>query len=103
MALRHVVGARGSQPARTREPVTICPNPDIGYFDREYTLFEMMRHLYGTGPCLTPKDKPSAFDVEKLILKKLSNVLINKINLCIIVCKINITNFVFIDNVKFIV
>jgi hypothetical protein len=30
----------------------------------------MMQHLYGTGKRLTPKDKPSAFEVEKLILKK---------------------------------
>ena len=67
-----VAVARGSQPARVREPVTICPNPDIGYFDREYTLFEMMRHLYGTGPCLTPKDKPSAFEVEEKILKSVT-------------------------------
>lgn len=64
-----VAVARGSQPARVREPVTICPNPDIGYFDREYTLLEMMRHLYGTGPRLTPKDKPSAFEVEERLLK----------------------------------
>ena len=66
-----VAVARGSQPARTREPVTICPNPDIGYFNREYTLFEMMRHLYGTGPRLTPKDKPSAFEIEARILAEL--------------------------------
>ena len=66
-----VAVARGSQPVRTREPVTICPNPDIGYFDREYTLFEMMRHLYGTGPRLTPKDKPSAFEIEEKILSKI--------------------------------
>ena len=64
-----VAVARGSQPARVREPVTICPNSDIGYFDREYTLFEMMRHLYGTGPRLTPKDKPSAFEIEERLLK----------------------------------
>ena len=64
-----VAVARGSQPARVREPVTICPNPDIGYFDREYTLLEMMCHLYGTGPRLTPKDKPSAFEVEERLLK----------------------------------
>ena len=64
-----VAVARGSQPALTREPVTICPNPDIGYFDREYTLLEMMQHLYGTGKRLTPKDKPSAFEVEERLLK----------------------------------
>ena len=63
-----VAVARGSQPERVREPVTVCPNPDIGYFDREYTLFEMMRHLYGTGPRLTPEDKPSAFEIEEKIL-----------------------------------
>ena len=67
-----VAVARGSQPARVREPVTICPNSDIGYFDREYTLFEMMRHLYGTGPRLTPKDKPSAFEIEERILKSVT-------------------------------
>ena len=67
-----VAVARCSQPARTREPVTICPNPDIGYFDREYTLFEMMRHLYGTGPRLTPKDKPSAFEIEEKILRNMT-------------------------------
>ena len=64
-----VAVARGSQPARTREPIAICPNPDIGYFDREYTLLEMMQHLYGTGRRLTPKDKPSAFEVEERLLK----------------------------------
>ena len=67
-----VAVARGSQPTRIREPVTICPNPDIGYFDREYTLFEMMRHLYGTGPRLTPEDKPSAFEVEEKILRNMT-------------------------------
>ena len=67
-----VAVARGSQPARTREPVTICPNPDIGYFDREYTLLEMMQHLYGTGKRLTPKDKPSAFEVEEKILQNMT-------------------------------
>ena len=67
-----VAVARGSQHARTREPVTICPNPDIGYFDREYTLLEMMQHLYGTGKRLTPKDKPSAFEVEEKILKSVT-------------------------------
>ena len=65
-----VAVARGSQPARTREPVSICPNPDIGYFNREYTLLEMMCHLYGTGPRLTPKDKPSAFVIEEQLLSQ---------------------------------
>ena len=69
-----VAVARGSQPARVREPVTICPNPDIGYFNREYSLEEMMCHLYGTGTRLTPKDKPSAFEIEAAILSKLGKL-----------------------------
>ena len=64
-----VAVARGVMPARHREPVTVCPGPNIAYFDREYTLLEMMQHLYGTGPSLTPANKPSAFEVEKQILK----------------------------------
>ena len=68
-----VAVARGSQPRRVREPVTICPNSDIGYFDREYSLEEMMCHLYGTGKRLTPPDKPSAFEIEAKILSELRN------------------------------
>lgn len=58
---------RGAKTARVKEPVTVCPGPNIAYFNREYTLLEMMQHLYGTGPMLTPADKPHAFDVEKEI------------------------------------
>lgn len=58
---------RGAKTARVKEPVTVCPGPNIAYFNREYTLLEMMQHLYGTGPTLTPADKPHAFDVEKEI------------------------------------
>lgn len=59
--------ARGAKTARVKEPVTICPGPNIAYFNREYTLLEMMQHLYGTGPTLTSTDKPLAFDLEKEI------------------------------------
>ncbi len=58
---------RGAKTARAKEPVTICPGPNIAYFDREYTLLEMMQHLYGTGPTLTPAAKPHAFELEKEI------------------------------------
>lgn len=57
-----------------REPVTVCPGPNIAYFNREYTLLEMMQHLYGTGPQLTPADKPHAFDLEREILGKIKSV-----------------------------
>lgn len=65
---------RGVRTARVKEPVTICPGPNIAYFNREYTLLEMMQHLYGTGPALTPADKPHAFDVEKEIWARVPQV-----------------------------
>lgn len=66
---REIAAARSQNPLK-RGPVTICPGPNIAYFDREYTLLEMMQHLYGTGPCLTPVDKPHAFDIERKLLEE---------------------------------
>lgn len=60
--------------ALKREPVSVCPGPNIAYFNREYTLLEMMQHLYGTGPQLTPADKPHAFVLERNILEKIKSV-----------------------------
>lgn len=51
-----------------KEPITVCPGPSIAYFSREYSLLEMMQHLYGTGPQLTPANKPHAFELEKRLL-----------------------------------
>lgn len=70
---REVAAARTGAPL-AREPVTVCPGPNIAYFNREYTLLEMMQHLYGTGPQLTPADKPHAFDLEREILEKIKSV-----------------------------
>lgn len=69
---REVAAARTGN-ALKREPVTVCPGPNIAYFNREYTLLEMMQHLYGTGPQLTPFDKPHAFDLEREILGKIKS------------------------------
>jgi hypothetical protein len=44
--------------AAPRAPVAVCPGPNIAYFDREYTLREMVDHLYGRGPGLVPKSRP---------------------------------------------
>ena len=66
---REIAAARSQNPLK-RGPVTICPGPNIAYFDREYTLLEMIQHLYGTGPCLTPADKPHAFDIERKLLEE---------------------------------
>lgn len=67
-----VAVARGSKTKREREPITVCPGPNIGYFNREYSLLEMMQHLYGSGPCLTPPDKPHAFKIEAELIAGMS-------------------------------
>jgi hypothetical protein len=44
--------------ARPDLPVAVCPGPNIAYFDREYTLREMIDHIYGRGPSLVPPARP---------------------------------------------
>jgi hypothetical protein len=44
--------------ARPDLPVAVCPGPNIAYFDREYTLREMIDHIYGRGPSLVPASRP---------------------------------------------
>lgn len=63
-----VAAARGKEFPKP-EPVTICPSPSIAYFDREYTLLEMMQHLYGTGPRLAAAKKPHAFEIEAKMME----------------------------------
>lgn len=43
------------------QPVAVCPGPNIAYFDRLYTLREMIDHIYGRGPSLVPEDRPHLF------------------------------------------
>jgi hypothetical protein len=44
--------------ARPDLPVAVCPGPNIAYFDREYTLREMIDHIYGRGQSLVPVTRP---------------------------------------------
>jgi hypothetical protein len=39
-------------------PVSICPGPNIAWFDREYTLQEMVDHIYGRRESLVPASRP---------------------------------------------
>lgn len=55
--------------AMNQEPVSICPGPGIAYFNREYSLLEMMRHLYGTGPSVCDAQKPHAFEIEAKLME----------------------------------
>lgn len=45
-------------------PVSICPGPSLAFFSGPYTLLEMMGHIYGHGPNLTPDNKPHFFAEE---------------------------------------
>jgi hypothetical protein len=44
--------------ARSELPVAVCPGPNLAYFDRTYSLEEMVDHIYGRGATLTPADRP---------------------------------------------
>lgn len=44
--------------AAETQPVSVCPGPNIAYFDRQYALEEMVDHIYGRGPSLVPEDRP---------------------------------------------
>lgn len=42
----------------------ICPGPNIAWFNREYSLDEMVAHIYGDGESLVPKERPHIFAKE---------------------------------------
>ena len=42
----------------------ICPGPNIAWFDREYSLNEMVDHIYGRSKPLVPKERPHMFAKE---------------------------------------
>lgn len=42
----------------------ICPGPNIAWFNREYSLDEMVDHIYGRRESLVPKDRPHMFAKE---------------------------------------
>ncbi|MDR9410710.1 MAG: hypothetical protein RI573_17840, partial [Balneolaceae bacterium] len=43
---------------------SICPGPNIAWFNREYTLDEMVDHINGRGESLVPKERPHMFAKE---------------------------------------
>ncbi len=45
-------------------PQSICPGPNIEWFNRFYTLKEMTDHIYGRGPSLVPPERPHMFAKE---------------------------------------
>jgi hypothetical protein len=45
-------------------PQSICPGPNIEWFDKFYTLKEMVDHIYGRGPSLVSSTRPHMFAKE---------------------------------------
>ena len=45
-------------------PQAICPGPNIAWFNRTYTLREMVDHIYGRGASLVPEARPHMFAKE---------------------------------------
>lgn len=41
--------------------VIVCPGPNIAYFDREYSLAEMVGHIYGSASVLNSTKRPNLF------------------------------------------
>ena len=41
--------------------VIICPGPNLAYFDKEVSLLEMVRHIYGNTSILTITNRPNFF------------------------------------------
>ncbi|MFC1586617.1 hypothetical protein ACFL5V_13805, partial [Fibrobacterota bacterium] len=45
-------------------PQSICPGPNLAWFDRTYSLEEMVGHIYGRGPSLVSADRIHMFAQE---------------------------------------
>jgi len=45
-------------------PQSICPGPNLAWFNKIYTLREMVDHIYGRGVSLVPQERPHMFAVE---------------------------------------
>ena len=44
-----------------KQGVVICPGPNLGFFDREFSLSEMVRHIYGYENVLPDDRRPHLF------------------------------------------
>jgi len=45
-------------------PQAVCPGPNIAWFNKTYTLQEMVDHIYGRSPSLVPSERPHMFSNE---------------------------------------
>jgi hypothetical protein len=49
---------------KENKAVSICPGPNLAYFDQQYTLKQMVDHIYGRNDVLAGKDRPNLFTKE---------------------------------------
>lgn len=49
---------------KIKAPQSICPGPNIVWFNREYSLQEMVDHIYGRGESLVSSERPHMFSQE---------------------------------------
>jgi len=57
-----------------KQGVVICPGPNLSFFDRELSLSEMVRHIYGYENVLPDERRPNVFINElKLYVDHLRN------------------------------
>jgi len=59
-------------------PQAICPGPNIAWFNRIYSLREMVDHIYGRGPSLVPPERPHMFAKEVLMYVDYFEKLVNR-------------------------
>ncbi|MBB6369996.1 hypothetical protein [Chryseobacterium shigense] len=44
-----------------KQGVVICPGPNLAFFDKEVSLSEMVKHIYGNANILTDNNRPNMF------------------------------------------
>jgi hypothetical protein len=54
--------------------VIVCPGPNMAYFDKEVSLAEMVKHIYGNATVMTDANRPNLFVKElKMYIDYLKN------------------------------
>ncbi len=65
---------------RKSSPQSICPGPNLAWFNRKYSLTEMVNHIYGRGESLVPSDRPHMFANEIVLYVDYYEKLISRCN-----------------------
>jgi hypothetical protein len=63
------------------KPKAVCPGPNIAWFNREYSLQEMVDHIYGRIDSLVPEDRPHMFATEVELYVTYFSKLLNRMEM----------------------